>query len=170
MRDRRRARELAAEFHRRGDPTGWFEALYREAEEGKSTIPWADYHPTPHLVAFWIQHPQQTAGKSALVVGSGLGDDAEQLAAWGFRTTAFDISETAIRGTRKRFPNTKVEYTAANLLDPPSSWRRAFHFVFEANTLQVLPAAFRLRAIENIAGFLCSGGLLLLIARAREPF
>ncbi len=169
MKDRARARELAAEFNRKGDVTGWFEQLYQEGEAGKSNIPWANLCPNPHLLDFWKSHPQPTAGKSALTVGSGLGDDAEQLAAWGFRTTAFDISETAIRTSRKRFPNTKVEYTAANLLDPPSSWRRAFHFVFEANTLQVLPAAFRLRAIENIAGFLCSGGLLLVIARAREP-
>ncbi|HEV2196640.1 MAG TPA: class I SAM-dependent methyltransferase [Candidatus Acidoferrum sp.] len=169
MRDRKRARELAAEFHRRGDPTGWFEVLYREAEEGKSNIPWADYHPTPHLVSFWIEHPQETARKSALVTGCGLGDDAEQLAAWGFRTTAFDISETAIRNTRKRFPNSKVEYHAANLLEPPKDWRGQFDFVFEANTLQVLPAALRPQATKNIAAFLRPGGHLLLIARRREP-
>ena len=169
MKDRTRARELAAEFDRRGDPTGWFEALYREAEEGKSTIPWADYHPTPQLVGFWLQHPQQTAGKSALVVGSGLGDDAEQLAIWGFRTTAFDISESAIRGTRKRFPNSRVDYHAADLLHPPASWREQFDFVFEANTLQVLPAALRPQATKNIVSFLCPGGHLLVIARHREP-
>ena len=107
MKDRTRARELAVEFHRKGDPTGWFEALYREAEEGKSSIPWADYHPTPLLVSFWMAHPQEAEGKSALVIGCGLGDDAEQLSTWGFKTTAFDISETAIRATRKRFPNSK---------------------------------------------------------------
>lgn len=169
MRDRRRARELADEFNRKGNPTGWFEALYREAEEGKSTVPWLDYHPTPHLVGFWMLHPQQTAGKSALVVGSGGGDDAEQLAAWGFRTTAFDISETAIRSTRKRFPNSAVDYHIANLLDPPTPWRGQFDFVFEANTLQVLRAALRRQATKNIAAFLRPGGLLLVIARSREP-
>lgn len=169
MKDRRRARELAAEFHGRGDPTGWFEALYREAEEGKSTVPWVDYHPTPHLVGFWIQHPQQTAGKSALVVGSGFGDDAEQLARWGFRTTAFDISETAIRNARKRFVNSAVDYHVANLLNPPAHWRGNFDFVFEANTLQVLPTALRPQASKNIAAFVRPGGLLLVIARAREP-
>lgn len=88
MRDRTRARELAAEFHRKGDPTGWFEVLYREAEEGRSTVPWADYHPTPLLVGFWMKHPLDPAEKTALVTGCGLGDDAEQLARWGFRTTA----------------------------------------------------------------------------------
>jgi len=169
MPDRTRARELAAEFNRKGDPTGWFEILYQEGQAGKSTVPWANLCPNPRLLDFWNTHPQQTAGKRALTIGSGLGDDAEQLAAWGFRTTAFDISETAIRASRKRFPKTGVEYVAANLLEPPSPWRHSFHFVFEANTLQVLPASLRPRAIENIAGFLRPGGRLLLIARGREP-
>ena len=151
MRDRTRARELAAEFNRKGDPTGWFEPLYQEGEAGKSTVPWANLRPNPRLLDFWNARPQQTAGKTALTIGSGLGDDAEQLAAWGFHTTAFDISETAIRASGKRFPTTAVEYLAANLLDPPSTWHRAFNFVFEANTLQVLPVAFRPQAIEKIA-------------------
>ena len=169
MRDRTRARELAAEFHRKGDPTGWFEILYREAEEGKSTIPWDDRHPTPHLVGFWMQQPLETTGKRALVTGCGLGDDAEQLAKWGFRTTAFDISEAAVRACRKRFPSSVVDYNAANLLEPPKNWRGQFDFVFEANTLQVLPAALRAQAIKNIAGFLRPSGLLLVLARSREP-
>jgi len=169
MKDRTRARELAAEFHRKGDPTGWFEALYREAEEGKSSIPWADYHPTPLLVSFWMAHPQQAEGKSALVIGCGLGDDAEQLSTWGFRTTAFDISETAIRATRKRFPNSEVDYHAADLLQPPAGWLGKFDFVFEANTLQVLPAQLRPPAMKNIAGSLRPTGLLLVVARGREP-
>jgi SAM-dependent methyltransferase len=169
MPDRTRARELAAEFLRKGDPTGWFEPLYQEGEAGTSTVPWANLGPNPLLLDFWSVRPQQTAGKTALTIGSGLGDDAEQLAAWGFRTTAFDISDTAIRATRKRFPATTVEYLTANLLEPPSAWRGAFDFVFEANTLQVLPSELRPRAIKNIVGFLCPGGLLLVIARGREP-
>lgn len=39
-------REPAAEFNRRGGPTGWFEVLCREGSEG-------GYHPTPHLVGFF---------------------------------------------------------------------------------------------------------------------
>jgi SAM-dependent methyltransferase len=169
MPDRTRARELAAEFLRKGDPTGWFEPLYQEGEAGKSIVPWVDLCINPYLLGFWRTRPQQTAGKSALVIGCALGDDAQQLAAWGFRTTAFDISETAVRGARKRFPSSTVEYLAANLLEPPLAWRGAFDFVFEANTLQVLPSKLRPRAIENIAGFLRPSGLLLLIARGREP-
>jgi 2-polyprenyl-3-methyl-5-hydroxy-6-metoxy-1,4-benzoquinol methylase len=116
-----------------------------------------------------MQHPLQAEGKSALVTGCGLGDDAEQLAKWGFRTTAFDISESAIRASRKRFPSSIVEYHAANLLEPPAHWSGQFDFVFEANTLQVLPAPLRPQATKNIAGFLRPGGHLLVIARHREP-
>jgi SAM-dependent methyltransferase len=46
---------------------------------------------------------------------------------------------------------------------------RQFDFVLEANTLQALPAAPRTRAIEKIVEFLRPGGLLLVIARGREP-
>jgi 2-polyprenyl-3-methyl-5-hydroxy-6-metoxy-1,4-benzoquinol methylase len=126
MPDRTRARELAAQFNANSDPLGWFDALYREAESGVSEIPWADLVPNPNLLDFWKLYPQDTRNKSALIIGSGLGDDAEQLSAWGFQTTAFDISATAIAVTKKRFPTTKVQYVPADLLAPPKSWRAKF--------------------------------------------
>jgi hypothetical protein len=169
MPDRTRARELAAEFIRKGDPTGWFEPLYQEAVAGKSTVPWVDLCPNPHLLDFWNAHPQQAAGKSALVIGCALGDDAEQLAKWGFETTAFDISETAIRAAKKRFPNSRVEYVTTDLFAPPASWQHNFDFVLEIYTLQTLPAALRPPAMDKITEFLRPSGLLLLIARGREP-
>jgi SAM-dependent methyltransferase len=174
MKDRARARELAAEFNKKGDPTGWFDQLYREGEAGKSVIPWADLQPHPLLLEFWKEHPLETAGKTALVIGSGFGDDAQQLAAWGFQATAFDISETAIRGAKKRFPaqqnsaKRSVNYQVANLLDPPPNWARNFDFVLEIYTLQALPAAIRPAAIKNIAQFVSPGGHLLVIARGRD--
>ena len=133
-------------------------------------IPWADGLPNPDLLAFWRNHPQPAANKSALVVGSGLGDDAEQLASWGFGVTAFDISETAIRATRKRFPKSKVDYVAADVLAPPPNWSGQFDFVFEANTLQALPSELRAVAITKVPEFVAPGGQLLVIARGREPF
>jgi 2-polyprenyl-3-methyl-5-hydroxy-6-metoxy-1,4-benzoquinol methylase len=104
MPNRARARELAAEHIARGDPLGWFERLYREADEGKSTVPWADLRPNPSLLDFWKRQPIATTGKTALDIGCGLGDDAEQLARWGFSTTAFDVSDSAIRACKRRFP------------------------------------------------------------------
>jgi SAM-dependent methyltransferase len=166
--DRRRARELAAEYAGKGDPTGWFEALYQEAEAGKSLVPWADRGANSSLIEFWSLDRQATDGKQALVVACGLGDDAEQLAAWGFETTAFDISETAIRMARKRFPKSAVSYRVADLFEPPAEWAAKFDFVFEANTVQALPRSIRAKAIEGIAAFVKPGGKLLAIVRGRE--
>jgi SAM-dependent methyltransferase len=168
MKDRARARELAAEFLQKGDPTGWFDVLYKEAEAGKSVVPWADKGRNPGLVEFWRANQQATEGKQALVIACGLGDDAEQLAAWGFQTTAFDVSETAISTARKRFPNSGVRYRVADLFRPPTEWVRGFDFVFEANTVQALPVIVRSEAIEGIAAFVRPGGKLLAIVRGRE--
>jgi SAM-dependent methyltransferase len=169
MTDRKRARELAAEFIGKGDPTGWFDVLYKEAEEGKSVVPWADRGANPGLLEFWSLHPHVAEGKKALVIASGLGDDAEQLAAWGFDTSACDISETAIQMAGKRFPQSEVNYRVADLFQPPAEWVRKFDFVFEANTVQALPAEIRAAAIQRIAGFVRPGGKLLAIVRGREP-
>jgi hypothetical protein len=84
MADRARARELAAEHVAKGDPTGWFERLYQEAEEGKGSVPWVELRPNPNLLNFWPKRPVSATGKTALKIGCGLGDDAEQIAGWGF--------------------------------------------------------------------------------------
>lgn len=168
MRDRKRARELAAEYIGRGDPTGWFDVLYKEAEEGKSVVPWADRGANPGLLEFWNLHPQVAEEKKALVIACGLGDDAEQLASWGFDTTAFDISEAAIQMAHKRFPQSAVNYRVADLFQPPAQWERKFDFVFEANAAQALPAEIRPEAIRRIAAFVLPGGKLLALVRGRE--
>lgn len=166
--DRARARELAAKYVARGDHKGWFEQLYREAEEGKAAIPWADFRPNPNLIDFWKRNTASTVGKTALGIGCGLGDDAEQLAAWGFRTTAFDISESAIRACRERFSRSSVSYAVADLFNPPQEWIGAFDFALESYTLQVLPSHLRQQAIRCIADFVREGGHLLTITRGRE--
>jgi SAM-dependent methyltransferase len=168
MIDRTRARQLAAEYNQKGEPTAWFEQLYQEAEEGKSVVPWADLVPNPHLLNFWKDYPQEALGKPALIVGCGLGDDAEQLAYWGYRATAFDIAPTAVSQARKRFPESPVDYVVGDLLAPPGSWFEKFDFVFECYTLQALPVSLRRAAIGNLAKFLRPGGRLLVIARGRE--
>ncbi len=168
MPDRARARQLAREFNDKHDPTGWFEQLYREAEEGKTEVPWADLRPNINLLNYAAKHPLDGTRKRALVIGCGFGDDAEQLAAWNFTTTAFDISETAVRNARKRFPDSRVEYRAANILTPPAEWRSAFDLVLEVYTLQVLPAALRSQAMSEMAAMLRPHGEILVIARGRE--
>ena len=165
---RARARELCAEFSAAGDALGWFEAFYREAREGRTTVPWADLAPNTHLFEWHAQTRFDFRGKRCLTVGCGLGDDAEYLAHNGGRVVAFDISPTAVAWCRERFPSSSVEYVAADLLAPPREWVRHFDFVFEANTLQVLPADLRPSALGNLAAGLASEGTLLVLCRGRE--
>ena len=102
--ERARARQLSAESVAAGDATGWFERLYAEAEAGVSVVPWADGLPDPHLVE-WAERDGSAgldgAGRRALVVGCGLGYDAEFLAGRGFAVTAFDLAPTAIAGAKR---------------------------------------------------------------------
>lgn len=162
---RRYARQLAAESIARGDPTGWFEPLYAAAEQGATTVPWADLAPYPGLVSTLAGVPGR--GR-ALVVGCGLGDDAEHVASLGFTTVAFDVSPTAIASARRRFPRSAVEYVTADLLSPPGIWARAFDLVVEVFTLQVLTGGARRTAAAQLARMVAPGGRLLLIARARD--
>ena len=88
---RERTEEIAREFYARGDATGWFDALYREAAGDAEKIPWADLEPNPYFAAWLEKHKPKGAGRKAVVVGCGLGDDSEELARLGFEVTAFDI-------------------------------------------------------------------------------
>jgi SAM-dependent methyltransferase len=161
------AREIAHKHLEAGDPLGWFEDLYLRAADDTSIIPWADLTPNPNLME-WLNHHQSVCSGPALKVGSGLGDDAEELARRGFDTTAFDISASAVARSRARFPISPVSYVVADLFSAPSDWYGNFGFVLESYTLQVLPPDLRANAIRCIASFVAPGGTLLVIARGRE--
>jgi len=169
-RDRTAARKLAQESLSKGDATGWFERLYEQAVGNEQSVPWADMEPNPHFLSWLARRNLSGNGKTALVVGCGLGDDAEELARRQFRVVAFDISPTAIDWCRRRFPNSPVEYVAADLLEPPESWAGAFDFVLEVYTFQVLPASLREQLASKVAGCVSPGGTLLVVARGREAF
>ena len=148
------------------DPTGWFEQLYVSAAEGDRAIPWDRGGPHP-LLDEWAR-TLSGAGRRALVVGSGLGPDAELLAQRGFAVVAFDVSPTAIASTRERHPDSPVDYRVANLLDLPADWREAFDFVLESLTVQSMPPQFHAEAIANVARTVAPGGTLLVVATARD--
>jgi SAM-dependent methyltransferase len=150
------------------DPTGWFEPLYAAAEAGEAVVPWHSGVANPLLVEWTAARGLDGRGRRAIVVGCGLGDDAEHVASLGFATVAFDIAPTAIRGARRRFPDSAVEYVVADLLDPPGSWLRVFDLVVESITVQALPDPPRAAAIARVAGLVAPGGTLLVIAAARE--
>jgi hypothetical protein len=104
------------------------------------------------------------------VVGCGLGDDAEWLAARGMAVTAFDIAPSAISACGQRFSDSSVNYLVADLLNLPTQWvQERFDLVVEAYTVQVLPPGSPVRAASFRALASLSGGTLLVIARGREP-
>jgi SAM-dependent methyltransferase len=165
---RERAREIARESFARGDALGWFERLYAEASGDVSHIPWADLDGHPLLVEWLKAEAIAGAGRRALVVGCGLGEDAEVLSRAGFDVTGFDVAPTAIAWCRKRFPRSRVRYETADLFAAPRDWRGAFDFVFEGYTLQALPLDKRADAFACIASFVAPGGELLVVTRARD--
>lgn len=160
------ARRLAAESLATGDATGWFERLYAEAATGDAIVPWDSHMPHPLLVE-WT-HGRKVHGLRALVIGCGLGDDAEHIASLGYNTVAFDVSESAIRGTRARFPDSNVHYLTADLLNPPAAWRHTFDLVIEIMTVQSMPESRHAEAIAGISSMVGPGGTLLVIASARD--
>jgi SAM-dependent methyltransferase len=146
-------------------PTGWFELLYQEAQGDTSQVPWAKLAPHPYLEDWLLQQPQ--ASTTALVIGCGLGDDAERLQQQGYRVRAFDVSPTAIAWCQQRFPQSEVDYTVADLFNLAPQWEPA-EFVFECRTIQSLPLGVRSQAIQAIAKLVAPQGRLLVITRLRE--
>jgi hypothetical protein len=70
---------LAAASLAAHDPTGWFDQLYAAAASGDVQMPWSRIEPHP-LLTGWVQDRNLTgAGRQAVVVGCGLGADAEYL-------------------------------------------------------------------------------------------
>ena len=162
-------RQLSTEFYDRGDFTGWFEALYDLADGNLDAIPWADRGVNPWLVEWLEQHQLESDNRACLVIGCGLGDDAEYLAGAGFQVTAFDISSTAIAWCKQRFPDSSVDYRVVDLFTPPAEWLHRFDLVTEIYTIQALPAQIRPDAIAKIGSFVAPAGNLLVVCRGRNP-
>jgi SAM-dependent methyltransferase len=157
---------VSADERAGGDEVG-FEEIYAGAGRDLGAIPWAALAPHPALVA-WLKRTQGSLGPTTLVIGSGLGDDAEELARRGFRVTAFDLSPTAIERCRERFPESGVDYRVADLFALPDAWRAAFDVVVEIRTIQSLSPAQRLEAVSAIAATVRPGGRVFVHCFARD--
>lgn len=157
---RRAAARLANRAREQGQPSQWFEPLYQAAEGDARCVPWADLEPHPLL-----QDP--SPGGRAAVVGCGLGDDAEWVAARAASVWAFDVSTTAIEWAKQRWPDTRVQYEQADLFALPPERMGQFDWVVEVYTLQALPPESRAAASRAIASLLAPGAELWIITRIR---
>jgi SAM-dependent methyltransferase len=158
---------LAADALGAGDPTGWFEPLYAANEAAGTEPPWNHDAPRP-LLESWARERglRGGPGERAVVVGAGLGADAEYVASLGFDTLGFDISETAVRLAGERSTQANARYEVGDLLDLPPAWLGAFDLVVESFTVQALPDPPRADAIAAISRLVAPGGTLLAIAYA----
>lgn len=163
-----RVQKLAQEALQQAEPSAWFDVLYAEAQGDATQIPWAKLSPHPYLQEWLADHQPFTLGQKALIIGCGLGDDAEALAKLGLNVTAFDISPTAITWCQQRFPNSSVNYVIADLFALPEEWHLGFDFVFECRNIQALPLNVRSSAISSVASLVALGGTLLLVNRVRD--
>ncbi|ALF56319.1 thiopurine S-methyltransferase [Nostoc piscinale CENA21] len=161
-------KQLATEALEKEQPSAWFEILYAQAEGDVTQIPWAKLTPHPYLQTWLNNHQPFMKGQKALIIGCGLGDDAEALAKLGFDVTAFDISPTAISWCQRRFPDSSVNYVVADLFALPLEWHLAFDFVFECRNIQALPLNVRSAVISAVTSLVKPGGKLLLITRIRD--
>lgn len=173
---RARTRELAAQFNANGDPLGWFDALYKEANGDTEKIPWVDMEPNAFFKAWAEINGLKGESRRALVVGCGLGDDAKYLSDLGFRVTAFDISPTAIDWAKRVYDDGDIRFETADLFNPPVEWTwdkgtdadGGFDFVLEIYTIQPLPMELRPKVIDAISRFVAPGGTLVVVTRGRE--
>ncbi|MEQ9174638.1 MAG: methyltransferase domain-containing protein [Alphaproteobacteria bacterium] len=150
-----------------------FDDMYREAAGDPDKVPWHRLR-TRQEVAHWLARERPDGrGRTALVVGCGLGDDAAALAEAGFAVTAFDLSETAVAWAAERHNGPvaagRITFVAADLTAPPAAWAGAFDLVLEVYTLQAMPAGLRAEAFAVLPTLVRPGGHLLLICSGRAP-
>ncbi len=149
-------------------PNQWFETLYAETNVKGEGVPWANMASHPMFKSWLLNNSFSGKGKTALVVGCGLGDDAIELESLGFKVTAFDVSDSAIELCKKRFPTSTVNFVQADLIKGIPEWKHQFDVVLEIFTIQALPPKYENVLIEHIADFVKENGQLILITEIKE--
>ena len=154
--------EIYSASENSNDPLSWFEELYCSSRRDRRLLPWDWMDPHPFLVE-WIEENQHTG--RALVVGSGLGEDAAFLYEKGWKVTAFDVSESAVEWASQLHKGKEIDWLVGDLVQPEQRWKEAFDLVLEVHILQAIPEEIRNSAYRNLSPLLNRNGLLMCIGR-----
>ncbi len=160
----------ALEQDRHAELAEQFDAIYQQAENDTSLIPWHHNGANPLLVA-WLDAEAPSLirpGASTVVVGCGLGEDVAELTRRGYDAVGFDICPTAIDWAKKRHPHLADAFLVADVINPPHSMLRRFDLIIEIYTIQALPVALRIDAVAGITSLMRPHGTLLVICRGRD--
>ncbi|MCT4625096.1 MAG: class I SAM-dependent methyltransferase [Schleiferiaceae bacterium] len=149
-------------------PNDWFETLYAGTDEAGEGVPWANMAPHPLFNDWLKEHALNGNGKTALVVGCGMGDDAIALEQLGFKVTAFDVATSAIQLCKKRFPNSSINFVQGDLLAGFPEWKHQFDFVLEIFTIQALPPKYEETLIQHVSDFVSAQGELMVITEVQH--
>ena len=160
------ADELGVKAVADGEPTRWYDELWSAASRGEVAMPWDRTDPHDLLAAYVAG--RDGSGHRAVVVGAGYGADAEHLAGLGYETTAFDISPAAVAACRERYPDSRVDFRTADLLELPDDLVGAFDLVVEIYTLQALHGSLRTGAVAGVRRLVAPGGTLFVVQIVRE--
>lgn len=161
-------KQMVKSYQEKDDPTGWFDKVYESAQGDYTKVFWADLEPSAYLIKWLKQNHIKKANKKACVIGCGVGDDAQALSDFGFDVIAFDISKKAIDLCKNRYPNSKVDFTVANLFDFPKDWFENFDVVYECNTIQVLLGEYRKEAKKAMCSLIAKDGYILVSCRSAK--
>lgn len=162
---------LSAEAISLLDPNvGFFEQIYTDAHGDDAHVPWSQHGAHPALIA-WLnaEAPEVVRpGSRVVVVGCGLGDDANELLHRGFDVTAFDFCQTAVEWAKRRFPQNASCFVQADACQAPSHWKHRFDLVVEVNTLPTVPPDRRGELLSGITQLLHPNGVIIVVCPGRD--
>lgn len=161
-------KQMVKTHHENDEPSAWCDSIYTNAQGDYKAVFWADLEPSPYLVQWLENNKKDLKNKKAIVIGCGVGDDAQAISDYGYDVIAFDISPEAINLCKKRYPNTKVTYLVADLFDYDKKWLENFDLVYECNTIQILPGKYRIKARKAISNLVSKNAYALVSCRSRE--
>ena len=145
----------------------FFENVYKNASENLDKIPWATFEANEYLQDFF-KNKQKVTNKKALVIGCGLGDDAQFLSKMGYIVDAIDISPTSIKLAKQRFDNRDINFSVEDIFSLPSNMINNYDFIYEGLTIQSIDPKHRIQLIEIISGLNNTKGELLLYTNYQE--